>query len=428
MQKKLRLVPSVAVAALLISAAGCGGKSNPQQAGAGQTPEVAVVRAEAQSVPLMRDLVGRLSSIRSADVRARVSGIVQKRLYSEGTLVKAGQPLFQIDPAPLRAALNAALASLAQAEASATNAHVVAERDRAIAKDGLISRAELDTAEANERSTAAAVKQAKANVETARINLGYATVTAPISGRAGQQRVTEGALASANEATLLTTVEQLDPIYVSFDQPASEIARLRRAQATGEVTLIERDKAQVQVILPDGQPYDQVGVINFSDFAVDPATNALAFRAVLPNPDRQLLPGMFVNVRLMLGEQNHAYLIPPAALKRDTNGAFVQVVGADGKVEQKRVTASTLHGANWVVTEGLADGDQVIVTSGAGIRPGVVAKAVPYSPPQREAQRNTGQMAQPAPGARGAERSKATAPPAPRRSAAGSGSAPSRQN
>jgi membrane fusion protein, multidrug efflux system len=386
MGKKSVAVQSVAVAALLLGIAGCGDKSKQQQqAGAGQPPEVGVVRAQAQSVPLTRELVGRLSSIRSADVRARVSGILQKRVYTEGSLVKAGDVLFQIDPAPLRAALNATLASLAQAEASATNAHIVAERNRAISREGLISRAELDTAEANERSTAAAVKQARANVETARINLGYATVTAPIHGRAGQQRVTEGALVGAGEATLLTNIEQIDPLYVSFDQPAAEVAQLRRAQASGNVTLVERDKAQVQVLLPDGQPYEHVGTLDFSDFAVNPATNALAFRALIPNPERQLLPGMFVSVRLALGQRNRAYLVPPDAVKRDTNGAFVQVVEPDGKIQQKRVTAETLHAGQWVVTEGLADGDQVIVTGGARLRPGMVAKAVPYEPPRRDA-------------------------------------------
>jgi membrane fusion protein (multidrug efflux system) len=309
---------------------------------------------------------------------------VQKRVYTEGSLVKAGQVLFQIDPAPFRATLNAALAGLAQAEANATNAHIVAERDRAVASNGLISRAELDTAEANERSTAAAVKQAKANVESARINLGYATVTSPIDGRAGQQRVTEGALVGASEATLLTTVDQLDPIYVNFDQPSSEIASLRTAQASGNVTLADHDKAQVQVILPDGQAYEHAGTLDFSDFAVDPATNALAFRAVIPNPERRLLPGMFVSVRVALGQQNHAFLVPPAALKRDTTGAFVQVVGQNGTVEQKRVTAATLFGANWVVTDGLTEGDQIIVTGGQRIRPGAAAKAVPYEPPQQD--------------------------------------------
>jgi membrane fusion protein (multidrug efflux system) len=385
MNRPYPLTFTVVAVTCSIFLAACGQKTAQTAPNAGPTPEVAVITAKSQDVPLVRDLVGRLSAVRYADVRARVSGILQKRVYTEGSLVKAGQVLFQIDPAPFRASLNAAQAGLAQAEASATNAHIVAERDRAVASNGLISRAELDTAEANERSAAAAVKQAKANVESARINLGYATVTAPIDGRAGQQRVTEGALVGASEATLLTTVDQLDPLYVNFDRSASEIALLQTAQRGGGVTLADHDKAPVQVILQNGQPYEHAGTLDFSDFAVNPATNALAYRATIPNPERQLLPGMYVSVRITLGAQNHAYLVPPDALKRDNTGAFVQIVGADGKVELRRVTAATLYGPSWVVTEGLTDGDQIIVTGGGRLQPGMTAKAVPYQAAPREA-------------------------------------------
>ena len=366
--------PFVAAAVVAVVVAGCGKKAEGPPP---PTPEVGVITAHSQPVPLTRELVGRLSATRSADVRARVAGVLQKRLYKEGSNVTAGQPLFQIDPRPLRAALNGAQASLAQAEANATNARVTAERTREVARQQLVSKASLDEAEAAERSTAAQVLQAKAAVETARINLSYATVTAPISGRSGQQRVTEGALVGQGEATLLTTVEQIDPIYVNFDQPSAEIERLRRQQGTGDVTLMDRNSAQVEVLLPDGTPYKRKGTLDFFDFSVNPTTGALAFRGIVPNPERELLPGMYVNIRLTLGQLNHAFLVPQAAMARDNDGPFVKVVGADGKVVQKRVMSDTFNGPNWVVTGGLADGDRLIVLNGQKARPGSLVKVAP---------------------------------------------------
>jgi membrane fusion protein (multidrug efflux system) len=338
---------------------------------------VGVVVVHAQAVPLTRNLVGRASATRSADVRARVAGVLLKRLYVEGSDVRAGQPLFQIDPAPLHAALDGALAALAQAQASATNAHIAAQRTRELAPSGLVSRSDLDNAEATERSTAAAVEQAKAAVGTARINLGYATVTAPIPGRAGQQGVTEGALVGQGTATLLTTVEQIDPIYVNFDEPAVDIERLRRAQVAGDVTLTRGKQVTVQLTLPDGSAYGHTGTLDFLDVSVDPATGAVALRGILPNPDHQLLPGMFVGVRLKSAEVNRAFLVPQAGLERDAQGAYVLVAGADDKVVQKRVTVETLAGADWIVTAGLADGDRVIVSGTQNARPGATVAAVP---------------------------------------------------
>jgi membrane fusion protein (multidrug efflux system) len=336
-----------------------------------------VVVVHAQSVPLTRNLVGRLSATRSADVRARVAGVLLKRLYPEGSDVKAGQPLFQIDPAPLRAALDGAEAALAQAQANAVNAHVAAQRARELVPSGLVSRSDLDNAEASERSTAAAVQQAKASVNSARINLGYASVTAPIAGRAGQQGVTEGALVGQGTATLLTTVEQIDPIYVNFDQPAIDIERLRRAQTSGSITLEHGKQVTVQVVLPDGTPYAHAGTLDFLDVSVDPTTGAVALRGIIPNPEHQLLPGMFVGVRLTSAAVNHGYLVPQAGLQRDANGPYVLVAGADDKVIQKRVTAETLNGPDWIVTEGLADGDRVIVSGTQSARPGTTVAVVP---------------------------------------------------
>ena len=371
----LRWLAISAVTAALLT--GCGKKGGPPPQ---QSVEVTVVTAKGQPVPITRELVGRLSATRSADVRARVAGVLQKRLYKEGSTVSAGQPLFQIDPAPLRATLAGAEASLAQAQAAATNAAVTAKRNRELAPGGLVSRSALDDSEAAERSTAAQVLQARAAVETARINLGYATVTSPIPGRSGQQRVTEGALVGQGEATLLTTVEQIDPIYVNFDQPAAEIEQLRRQQVEGTIKLVDGNSARVTVLFQDGTPYAREGTLDFSDFSVNPTTGALAFRAVIPNPDRQLLPGMYVNLRLTLGELNRAFLVPQAGLQRDAQGPFVKVVGADGKVAQKRVASDLAVGGNWIVTRGLADGDRLIVSNFAKARPGMAVKVAGDAP------------------------------------------------
>ncbi len=367
---------SATLAALLL-AAGCGKAPETSHVG---PPEVGVVRVQSASVPLTRDVVGRLSPVRTADVRARVAGILLKRLYREGSEVREGQPLFLIDPAPLKAALDAALAALAEAQANAKNAHVTADRDRALLPSGLIARSDLDNSVASERSTAASVQQAQANVEAARINLGYATVRAPISGRSGQQAVTEGALVGQGEATLLTTIEQIDELYVNFDRPADEILRLREQERTGDVTLADHDKANLQVILPDGQPYPELGTVDFADVSVDPTNGALAFRGIVPNPERLLYPGMFVNIRLLLGRRIHAFLISQQAVRRDSAGAYVQVVGEDGKVAVKRVEADAMSGTDWIVTEGLAGGEQVIVSGVDKVKPGTIARAVPYVP------------------------------------------------
>ena len=361
-------------------------------------PEVEVIKAQAQTVPLTRDLVGRLSATRAADVRARVTGVLLKRLYVEGSDVKEGQPLFQIDPAPLKASLAAAEAALAQADANATNARLFAQRTRELKTTGAVSKSDVDTSEANERSTAAAVQQATANLQTARINLSYALVRAPISGRSSQQRVTEGALVGQGEATLLTTVEQIDPIYVNFDRPASEVQALRRAQTAGAVTLVDPNKAQVQLIFTDGTPYGQVGSLDFSDVSVDPTTGAVAFRGLIPNADRRLLPGLFVNLRLTIGELNQAFLVPQLAVLRDGVGPYVMVLGSDGNVAQKRVEIASAQENRWVITKGIADGDQVIVSGLQKVHPGAPAKAVAAQAPQPNA---SGQApaAAPSPGA-----------------------------
>jgi membrane fusion protein, multidrug efflux system len=374
----------------LTALAACGsGQQQPQQP---PPPTVGVVTVHPQSVPLTKDLVGRLSAYRSADVRARVSGLLTKRVYTEGSEVKAGQPMFQIDPAPYKAALDAALANLASAQATATNAHIVAERDRQLVPKGYISKAQLDADEASERSSAAAVKQAQANVQTARVNLSYTNITSPIDGHSGEQQVTEGAIVGASttdsgsSSTLLTTVNQLDPMYVNFTVAAADLDALTHAQSSGSVNLSAQDKTTVQIKMPGGAPYDHTGTLDFSDTTVNPSTNAINLRALVPNPQRRLLPGQYVTLTIDMGLQNNVFLVPQAAVQRDVGGAFVLVVGQDGKVEQKRITADTMSGLNWVVPTGLTTGDQVIVSGIPAAKPGAPAKAEPWNPDQPQAQ------------------------------------------
>ncbi len=382
-----------AVSALFVSACG---KNQPQ--GEFPPPEVGVVVMHGGPVPLVREASGRLAPTRASDVRARVAGVVQKRFYKEGSMVKEGQPLVQIDPAPFRAQLAAATANLEQAEAAAKNARVTAERNRELTKQQLVSRMQLDDSEALERTTAAQVSAAKAQVDSARINLGYANVTAPISGRAGQMRVLEGALVGQGEATLLTTVEQIDPLFVFFDQPASDFERLRRAQAAGQVTISQGNQAEVRVIRADGSEYPHVGSLSFTDFSVNPTTGAVAFRGVIPNPDRMLLPGMYVNVRLTAGVLKNGFQVPQLAVQRDAQGAYVLAVAADGTVAAKRVDVVSSVGSNWVIGNGLADGDQVIVSGLQMARPGmkVVAKPMDEAAPAQNAAETAAPPATPA--------------------------------
>lgn len=366
---------SVVLVSIALAACGKNAQQPPQMPPA----EVGVVTAKAQPVPLTQDLVGRLSATRTADVRARAAGILQKRVYVEGSDVKEGQALFEIDPAPLRAAYNAQVANLAAAQASAANAKVAADRARGVAGKGLLSKADLDNAVATERTTAAAVQQARANVDASKISLGYTSVTAPISGRAGQQQVTEGALVGQGDATLLTTVEQIDPIYVNFSQAFGDIDNLRRAAASGKVRLAEANKAKVELLSgAGGNPIGPSGVLDFSDTAVDATTGAVSLRASVANPDRALLPGQYVNVRLTLGELARAWLVPQQAVQRDANGPFVFVVGGDGKVVQKRIKADKAREDSWVVSEGLEDGDQIVVSGVMKVKPGAPAKATPW--------------------------------------------------
>ncbi len=369
---------AVLIAASILGLSACAKKAAPPQA---QPPaEVGVVAMHAQTLPLTRDLVGRLSAFRSSDVRARVAGVLVKRVYREGSDVKEGDLMFEIDPAPLKAALNASEATLAQAQATYTNNHIAAQRARELVPKGFVSKADVDNAEAAERTAAAAVKQAQANVESAKINLGYASVRAPISGRAGKQQVTEGALVGQSDATLLTTIDQIDPIYVNFTLSVTDLEDMRRANASGRATLSATDKAEIRLSLPNGTEYGEKGTLDFSDTTVDPATGAVSLRGQIPNGDHGLLPGMYVTIRATLGEQHEVFKVPQAALQRDATGPYVLIVGGDGNVARKDVVTDAARNGDWIVTSGVAAGDQVIVSGIQRVKAGQPAKGTPWQP------------------------------------------------
>jgi len=368
---------TAALALLTISLAACKGNDKAGPGGMGgpggamPPPEVGVVTLQPASIPLEESVSGRLAPYRSADVRARVPGIMQRRLYKEGSDVSQGQALFQIDPATLTANTAAARAALAKAMADSANAHATANRARQLAPGRFISKSDLDNALAAERSANAAVLGARAALGASQINLGYATVRAPIPGRAGIAQVTEGALVGQDAATLLTTVDQIDPLYVVFSLPSGELAELRKLSdgATSR---------EVQVVLPDGSVFPQAAHLDFSGDVVDPSTGGVQLRAVLPNPQHVLLPGTFVTLKATLANTREAYRIPQTAVQRDGQGAYVLVVGTDGKAMRKDINPERQQGSDWIVTKGVAPGDRVIVSGLQRIQqPGQAVKAVP---------------------------------------------------
>jgi membrane fusion protein (multidrug efflux system) len=368
----LRGAASLALALVLGS---CSHSAPPAQT----PPEVGVVTAKPTNVPVTRDYPGRLAATLTAQVRARVTGIVLQRVYKEGTDVKAGDVLFKIDPAPLQASLRQAQGQLAQAQATARNADLNATRSKELGAKGVLAKQDVDNAIASAAEADAAMKTAQANIENARINLGYATVTAPISGRAGRANVTQGALVSPTDANPLTTVQVIDPIYANFSEPMAEVERLRTAEKAGELKLVAPNKVEVQIVLPNGSVYANQGTLDFTDLAVDPTTGAVDLRAVVPNPSHSLLPGMFVHVRLTLGSLHGAFLLPQSTIQRDNDGAYVYVVGADDKIVEKRVNLGDQHGADWIVQGGIDAGARIVASGVQKAQPGETVKPVPYN-------------------------------------------------
>lgn len=348
------------------------------QGGAMPPPAVGVVTVAATSVPLYTELPGRVEAARSAQVRARVTGIVQKRLFTEGSDVKANQPLFQIDPAPYQATLASAQAQLARANAALGQSRALAARYKPLREANAISQQEYDNAVAGQASAEADVAAARAAIQTAQLNLGYATVRAPISGRIGRALVTEGALVSAVEATQLATVQQVDPAFVNVTQPVNELRRLREQLSSGRATATG-DRVPVEVLLDDGRPLGRSGHLLFSDLQVDATSGQVLLRAEVPNRDQQLLPGMYVRVRLAQASLQQALLVPQQAVTRGTQGDTLFVVGADAKPQQRTVKVGSAQHGQWVVLEGLKAGEQVIVDGFQKMRPGAPVKPVPWT-------------------------------------------------
>jgi membrane fusion protein (multidrug efflux system) len=403
--------PSLAgILALGSALVGCKRSASTAAPQAPPPPEVAVQTITPRRVAVTNELPGRIDAVRVAQVRARVAGILLKRVFEEGADVKAGDTLFLIDPAPFKANVASAQASVAKAEASQRQSQAVADRYKNLLAEHAISQQDFDNAFAAAQQAAAEVLVAKAALTNATLNLSYATVTAPISGRIGRALVTEGALVGQNETTPLATIQQLDPVYFDFTQSSTDLLRLRRALEAGTVQSISDGAAQVKLLLEDGSHYQHVGKLLFSDITVDPNTGMLTLRAEFPNPERLLLPGMFARGRLEQAVNEVAITAPMRAVSRGAGGtATVLVVGPENKVEQRSIKLGDAVGDSWIVTEGLRAGDQIIVEGVQKARPNAVVKPVPFNEPSPAAGINSPDAA-PAAGAKLPGTSGAPAP------------------
>ncbi len=380
---KARLGVMCLMAGLGAGLQGCspaGGQAAP--ASAPTAPEVGVVTVAPGHADLATELPGRLEAFRVAQVRARAAGILQKRLFTEGSDVKAGQALFEIDAAPYRATLASAQATLARAEANLVQAQALADRYAPLAKTQAVSQQEALNAQAAALQARADVAAGKAAVQTAQINLGYATVTSPIAGRIGRALVTEGALVGQGEATPLAVVQQVDKLYVNFTQSAAEVMRLRQALADGRLQRASgKEAAQVQVLLEDGSVYAEPGKLLFSDLSVDTATGQITLRAELPNAKGQLLPGLYVRVRLTQAAVDAAITLPQQAVTRGATGESVLVVAEDGSVTARPVKLGPSQGGRALVLDGLKAGEKVVVDGLQRVKAGGKARAVPWAAP-----------------------------------------------
>ncbi|GAA4357740.1 efflux RND transporter periplasmic adaptor subunit [Variovorax defluvii] len=388
-----RPVLAAVAAAAVLALAGCGKSEAPAGgapgAGAGggapPPPEVGVVVATPRDVGMVTELPGRLEASRVAEVRARAAGILQKRLFREGSDVKAGQLLFNIDPAPYLAAAQSAQASLARAEANAVQARALAERYKPLVEANAVSKQEYLNAVAAAKTAEADIAVGRASVQTAKINLGYASVTAPIAGRIGRALVTEGALVGQGDATPLAVIQQIDPMYVNFTQSANEVLKLRRAMEGGQFKRASgTDAASVRVVLEGGSEYALPGKLLFSDLTVDSTTGQVTLRAEVPNPKGELLPGLYVRVKVEQAQATNAITVPQQAVTRTQQGDTLTVVDAEGKMHKRTVKISAAQDNQWIVLEGLKAGEQVMVDGFQKLMmmpPGSPVKAVPWKPP-----------------------------------------------
>jgi len=377
-----RLRPVALVALLALPLAGC--NDSAEQAEKAPMPQVRVETLQLQPLAITTELSGRILAPRTAEVRARVAGVVLKRVYREGSDVKQGDVLFLIDPAPFKADHDSARATLAKAQANLYQARLQEQRYRELVDDKAVSRQEYDNARAAFLQADAVVAEAKAALERARLNLGYATVTAPISGRIGRALVTEGALVGQNETTPLATIQQLDPIHADVTQSTRELNALRRALRAGELQQVGASEARATLIQDDGSAYPLPGKLLFSDISVDPSTNQITLRSEFPNPDLDLLPGSYVRVRLQQALQPKGISVPQRAILRDSAGVpKVLVVDAQARIGERPVQLGSAQGDRWVVSEGLAAGERVVVEGLQHVKAGdqVQVDATPGSPP-----------------------------------------------
>ncbi len=369
-----RLPALGALAAIVLLAACSGKKEAPPPAG---PAEVGVVVLKSEATVFTTELPGRTSAYLSADIRPQVGGIVQQRLFTEGATVKAGQSLYQIDPSTYQAALSSAQATLARSKATAGAAEVTAGRNAELVKIDAVSKQVNDQSQATLAQTRADVATAQAQVDTARINLGFTRLTSPISGRIGTSTVTPGALVTANQAVALTTVQQIDPLYVDVTQSSSEVLRLKRDFAAGRLTRSGADAARIKLLLEDGTPYGRDGRLQFAGISVNQTTGAVILRATVPNPDGLLLPGMYVRAVVEEGADQDALLAPQQGVLRDAVGrATALVVDKDDKVQRRSVNLGRAVGNRWLVRDGLAAGERLVVEGSMRVKPGDKVKVV----------------------------------------------------
>jgi membrane fusion protein (multidrug efflux system) len=378
---RMRRLVWIAAGVSALSACGPGSNSAAGAGAAAPPPaEVGVITVAMRPVGLVTELPGRLEASRVAQVRARVAGIVTKRLFTEGSDVKAGQALFQIDPVLYQANVASAQATLARAQANVTQATAQAERYKPLLEANAISKQDYINAVAAQKTAEADVAAAKAALQSSQINLGYAAVTSPISGRIGRALVTEGALVGQGEATPLAVVQQINPMYVNFTQSTTDVLALRRAIASGKFKRSGGDAASVRIVLEDGSEYPQLARLLFSDLTVDPTSGQITLRAEVPNPNGLLLPGMYVRVRVEQAETPNGILVPQQAVQRGSTGDSVMVVGSDGKVASRPVKVGSAQGGMWVILDGVAPGEMVMVDGFQKLRGSAPVKPVPWQP------------------------------------------------
>ncbi|ECM1106734.1 multidrug efflux RND transporter periplasmic adaptor subunit AcrA [Salmonella enterica subsp. enterica serovar Enteritidis] len=395
MNKNRGLTPLAVVLMLSGSLALTGCDDKQDQQGGQQMPEVGVVTLKTEPLQITTELPGRTVAYRIAEVRPQVSGIILKRNFVEGSDIEAGVSLYQIDPATYQATYDSAKGDLAKAQAAANIAELTVKRYQKLLGTQYISKQEYDQALADAQQATAAVVAAKAAVETARINLAYTKVTSPISGRIGKSSVTEGALVQNGQASALATVQQLDPIYVDVTQSSNDFLRLKQELANGSLKQ-ENGKAKVDLVTSDGIKFPQSGTLEFSDVTVDQTTGSITLRAIFPNPDHTLLPGMFVRARLQEGTKPTALLVPQQGVTRTPRGdATVLVVGADNKVETRQIVASQAISDKWLVTDGLKAGDRVVVSGLQKVRPGAQVKVQEITADNKQQAASGDQPAQP---------------------------------